>query len=122
MERLYRVLGQELVEDWFERGSLTDSLNPWYLTDLSTYDTPEKRREIVESEFRGGLLRRSGAGMVMLHPNYTLAFMELEAEDREHEMATVIQTWARGWLARNRFWSPYTEIGRARLIKIFCKL
>jgi len=121
MERLYRVLGQELVEDWVERGSLSDSLNPWYLTDLSTYDTPEKRKEIVESEFLGGI-RRSGAGMIMLHPNYTLAFMEHEAEEREHEMATRIQMWARGWIARNRFWSPYTEIGRERLIKMFCNL
>ncbi len=120
MERLYRVLGQELVEDWVERGSLSDSLNPWYdLKDLSTYDTPEKRKEIVESEYRAGL-RRTGAGMVMLHPNYTLAFIEHETEEREYEMATRIQSWARGWIARNRFWSPYTEIGRARLNKMFC--
>jgi len=122
MERLYRVLGQELVDHWIERGSLSDDFNPWYHRDLSTYDTPEKRREIVESEYRIGLLRRTGSTMIMLHPNYTLAFIEREADEVEYNMAAIIQTHVRGLLARNRFWSPYTEIGRTRLIKMFCNL
>jgi hypothetical protein len=118
MERLYRILGQELVEDWVERGSLSDDFNPWYTQDISTYDTPEKRREIVESEYRAQL-RRTGSTMIMLHPNYTLAFMEHEADEVEYVMATKIQSLVRGLLARNRFWSPYTEIGKKRLIKVF---
>ena len=121
MERLNRVLGYGLVEYWMDTGSMSDDLNPWYITDLSTYDTPEKRREIVQSEYRPRL-RRTGSRMVMLHPNYTLAFMEHEADEIEHEMATRIQTRIRGLLARNAFWSPYTGIGRARINKMFCNL
>jgi hypothetical protein len=121
MERLNRVLGEGLVEYWMDTGSMSDDLNPWYITDLSTYDTPEKRREIVQSEYSMGL-RRNGHRMVMLHPNYTLAFMEHKAVEIEHEMATKIQTRIRGVLARNAFWSPYTEIGRLRVNKMFCNL
>lgn len=121
MERLYRVLGQELVEDWMERGSLSDDFNPWYTQDLSTYDTPKKRQKIVKSEY-SAQLRRTGSTMIMLHPNYTLAFIEREADEIEYRMASVIQAHVRGLLAKNRFWSPYTEIGRARLIKMFCNL
>ena len=121
MERLNRVLGDNLVEYWMDTGSMSDDLNPWYITDLSTYDTPEKRREIVQSEYRW-VPRRTGDRMVILHPNYTLAFMEYKADEIEHEMATRIQTRMRGVLARNRFWSPYTEIGRLRINKMFCNV
>lgn len=121
MERLNRVLGEVLVEHWLEAGSLSDDFNPWYYTDLTTYDTLEKRKDIVENVRRNGI-RRKGPMLIELHPNYTLAFIEHKAEETEHEMATKIQTWVRGWLLRNKFWSPYTEIGRARLNKIYCNL
>ena len=121
MERLYRVLGKGFVEHWMENGSISDDLNPWYTHDLSAFDTPEKRKEIVHYEYHSGP-RKTGSIMVILHPNYTLAFMEREADEIESEMATRIQARIRGWLARSRFWSPYTEIGRARLIKMFSNI
>jgi len=119
MERLCHILGGKRVDYWLETGSLSDDLNPWYHRDLSTYDTPEKRREIVKSEYNI-LFRIKGQNMVMLHQNYTLAFMEHEADMIECEMVTKIQSFVRGWIARNRFWSPYTDIGVARLNKMFC--
>jgi len=119
MERLCRVLGETRAKHWIEHGSMTDDFNPMYHKDLSTYDTPEKRREIVKSEY-SVLFRRTGSITVMLHPNYTLAFMEHEADQIEKEAATLIQKRVRGVLARNRFWHPCTDIGRARVIKMFC--
>jgi hypothetical protein len=121
MDRLERVLGYKRFKYWVKNGSLSDDLNPWYDRDLSTYDTPEKRREIVKSEYNV-LFRIKGKTLVMLHQNYTLAFMEHEADGVECEMATKIQSFVRGWIARNRFWSPYTDIGVARLNKMFCNL
>jgi hypothetical protein len=118
MDRLRRVLGDGLVEHWLNAGSLSDDMSPWYRTDLSTYDTMEKRKEIVFSEYGCGL-RRMGSIMVMMHPNYTLAFMEYDADQTEAEMATRIQKRWRGILARNDLWSPYTEIGRRRLMREF---
>ena len=122
MDRLTRVLGPGLVEYWMETGSLADDLNPWYRMDLSTYDTMEKRKEIVRAEYKQAGLRRTGSHMVMQHPNYTMAFMEHEADKIESEMANRIQKRWRGILARNDLWSPYTEIGKRRLMKMFEEL
>jgi hypothetical protein len=60
--------------------------------------------------------------MVMQHPNYTMAFMEHEADKIEFEMANRIQKRWRGILARNDLWSPYTEIGKRRIMKMFEEL
>jgi len=122
MDRLNRVLGAGLVEHWLNTGSISDDMNPWSRVDLSTYDTMEKRREIVRSEYDTVSLRRTGSIMVMLHPNYTLAFLEKEADMVESDMATRIQKRWRGILARNDLWSPYTEIGRRRLMRMFEEL
>ena len=122
MDRLNRVLGAGLVEHWMDTGSLTDDMNPWYRMDFSAYDTMEKRREIAYSEYATVGLRRTGSLTVMLHPNYTLAFIEKEADTVEYDMATRIQKRWRGILARNDLWSPYTEIGRHRLMRMFGEL
>lgn len=122
MDRLNRVLGSSLVEHWLDAGSISDDMNPWYRTDLSTYDTMEKRREIVNSEYSTVGLRRTGSLMVMLHKNYTLAFMEYDADQTEAEMAIRIQKRWRGILSRNDLWSPYTEIGKRRLMRMFEEL
>jgi hypothetical protein len=119
MNRLNRVLGAGLVEDWMDAGSITDDMNPWYRMDLSTYDTMEKRKEIVSTEYKQVGLRRTGSLMVMVHPNYTLAFLEHEADRVECDMATRIQKRWRGILARNNLWSPYTDIGKRRLMREF---
>jgi hypothetical protein len=122
MDRLNRVLGAGFVEHWMDMGSLTDDMNPWYRMDFSAYDTMEKRREIAYSEYATVGLRRTGSLTVMLHPNYTLAFIEKEADTVEYDMATRIQKRWRGILARNDLWSPYTEIGRHRLMRMFGEL
>jgi hypothetical protein len=81
----------------------------------------EKRKEIVRSEYGCGL-RRTGSILVRLHPYYTLAFVEHEADKIESEMATRIQRRWRGILARNDLWSPYTDIGKRRLMRMFEEL
>ena len=84
MDRLYRILGADFVNNWILDGSMTDNLNPWAQRDLSTYDTPEKRMEIVADEYQYTRTTR-GTMMVILHENYTLAFIELAAEQVEFE-------------------------------------
>jgi hypothetical protein len=121
MDRLYRILGADFVNNWILDGSMTDNLNPWAQRDLSIYDTPEKRMEIVADEYQYTRTTR-GTMMVILHENYTLAFIELAAEQAEFDMAVRIQKRIRGVLARDRFWSPYTEIGRARINKMCSEL
>jgi hypothetical protein len=121
MDRLNRILGVDFVNNWLLTGSMTDNLNPWAQRDLSTYDTPEKRAEIVADEYQYTRTTR-GTMMVILHDNYTLAFIELAAEQAEFDMAVRIQKRIRGVLARDRFWSPYTEVGRARINKMCSEL
>jgi hypothetical protein len=124
MERLKRLLGESLVEHWMDAGSISDDANPWYHVDFSIYDTMEKRKEIVQSEYvrisRG--VTKPWMTMIMLHPYYTLAFIEHEADKVEADMATRIQKRWRGILARNNLWSPYTEIGKCRLMRMFEEL
>ena len=117
MDRLIRILGAPMVEHWIETGTISDDCNPWAYQDLSSYDTPEKRKEIVRTEIWRGW-RRKGPIMVMLHPNYTLAFIEMEADRAEMEAAQNIQKRVKGMLTRNNFWSPYTEIGYKRINKM----
>jgi hypothetical protein len=118
MDRLHRIFGFDMIEDWIERGSFIDDTSPWVDADLTIYDTPEKRKEIVHSEYKGWA-RPHGSRMVMTHPNYTLAFIEHHADCVEFESAQIIQKRIRGMIARNQLWSPYTDIGKRRLEKIF---
>jgi hypothetical protein len=124
MDRLYRILGHELVDEWIERGTIESSHHLLAKIDLSEYDTPEKREKLfdwdfIKKTFESDRLARTDSFMVMLHPNYTLAAIENLAWCVEFEKAQMIQKRMRGWLDREKLWSPYTEIGQRRLLKIF---
>jgi hypothetical protein len=123
MDRLYRILGRELVDEWIERGTIESSHHLLANMDLSEYDTPEKREKLfdwdfIKQGFTDGVELRE-THMIMLHPNYTLAAIENLAWCVEFEKAQMIQKRMRGWLDREKLWSPYTEIGQRRLLKIY---
>jgi hypothetical protein len=125
MDRLYRILGRQLVDEWIERGSIESSAHLLANIDLSEYDTPEKREKLFDWDFimqtfsSDNRLARTDSYTVMLHPNYTLAAIENLAWCVEFEKAQMIQKRMRGWLDREKIWSPYTEIGQRRLLRIF---
>jgi hypothetical protein len=124
MDRLYRILGRELVDEWIERGTVENSHHMLANIDLTEYDTPEKREKLfdwdfIKQTFSSDRLARTDSHMVMLHPNYTLAAIENLAWCVEFEKAQMIQKRMRGWLDREKIWSPYTEIGQRHLLKIF---
>jgi len=116
MDRLYRILGRDFVDMWIENGTLEFSHHELANKDLSDYDTPEKREKLFK---RKPTIPKINARMIMLHPNYTLAAIENFAWCVEYEKAQMIQKRVRGWLDREKLWSPYTEIGQRRLLKIF---
>ena len=75
-EQAYSVLGKERVDEWIERGSLSDDFHPLAYMVLDHWYDPIARQEYYEEYLANNTPRKTGTVSVRLHPNFTLAEIE----------------------------------------------
>lgn len=76
-DEAYKILGQDVVDEWIQMGTIADSFDPIAFENLDYWCDPSSRKKYYEEHLAKHTgLRRTGSMCVKTHVNFTIAEIE----------------------------------------------